>query len=165
MAQRLELRAVTKRYPGTIANDAVSLGVAPGEIHAVLGENGAGKSTLMKIVYGAIQADSGDIVWHGEKLTIASPAAARRLGIGMVYQHFSLFESVSVVENIAVAIEGTFDLPKYVQLMHAQGFTAPIAFEASVQCQARPGYDALASAQQIYRWMADGWRAAGVPID
>jgi simple sugar transport system ATP-binding protein len=111
VAQRLELRAVTKRYPGTIANDAVSLGIAPGEIHAVLGENGAGKSTLMKIVYGAIQADSGDIVWHGEKLTIASPAAARRLGIGMVYQHFSLFETVSVVENIAVAIEGAFDLP------------------------------------------------------
>jgi sugar phosphate isomerase/epimerase len=59
--------------------------------------------------------------------------------------------------------EGTFDLPKYLQLMQAQGFEAPIAFEASVQCQARPGYDALASAVQIYRWMADGWRAAGVP--
>jgi simple sugar transport system ATP-binding protein len=111
VTQRLELRAVTKRYPGTIANDAVSLSVAPGEIHAVLGENGAGKSTLMKIIYGAIQADSGEIFWHGDKVTIASPAAARRLGIGMVYQHFSLFETVSVVENIAVAIEGTFDLP------------------------------------------------------
>ena len=61
--------------------------------------------------------------------------------------------------------EGTFDLPKYLRLMHAQGFTAPIAFEASVQCQARPGYDALASAEQIYRWMADGWRAAGVPVE
>jgi sugar phosphate isomerase/epimerase len=59
--------------------------------------------------------------------------------------------------------EGTFDLPKYLQLMQAHGFTAPIAFEASVQCQARPGYDALASAKQIYRWMAAGWRAAGVP--
>jgi ABC-type uncharacterized transport system ATPase subunit len=107
---RLELRGVTKRYPGTIANDAVSLRVAPGEIHAVLGENGAGKSTLMKIIYGALQADSGDIFWHGEKTTIASPAAARRLGIGMVYQHFSLFETVSVAENIAVAIDGAFDL-------------------------------------------------------
>jgi ABC-type uncharacterized transport system ATPase subunit len=111
LAQRLELRAVTKRYPGTIANDAVSLRVAPGEIHAVLGENGAGKSTLMKIIYGALQADSGDILWHGGKTTIASPAAARRLGIGMVYQHFSLFETVSIVENIAVAIDGAFDLP------------------------------------------------------
>jgi len=61
-----------------------------------------------------------------------------------------------------LAGEGTFELAKYLRLMHAQGFTAPIAFEASVQCQARPGYDALASAAQIYRWMADGWRAAGV---
>jgi general nucleoside transport system ATP-binding protein len=111
MASRLELRAVTKRYPGTIANDAVSLCVAPGEIHAVLGENGAGKSTLMKIIYGAVQPDSGDIFWQGEKSTIASPAAARRLGIGMVYQHFSLFETISVVENIAVATEGRFNLP------------------------------------------------------
>src|SRR3989442_5450764 len=60
--------------------------------------------------------------------------------------------------------EGTFDLPKYLQLMHAHGFTAPIAFEASVQCQARPGYDALASAADIYRWMAEGWHGAGVPV-
>jgi ABC-type uncharacterized transport system ATPase subunit len=111
LAYRLELRSVTKRYHGLIANDAVSLDVCPGEIHAVLGENGAGKSTLMKIIYGAIQADAGEIFWHGEKVTISSPAAARRLGIGMVYQHFSLFETVSVVENIAVAIDGAFDLP------------------------------------------------------
>ena len=111
MDTRLELRSVTKRYAGMAANDGVSLRVAPGEIHAILGENGAGKSTLMKVVYGAIQADSGDIFWQGEKTVIPSPAAARRLGIGMVYQHFSLFETVSVVENIAVAMEGPFDLP------------------------------------------------------
>ena len=85
--------------------------VEPGEIHAVLGENGAGKSTLMKIIYGAVEADEGDVLWNGEKVTIANPAAARRLGIGMVYQHFSLFESVTVVENIAVAMAGKFDLP------------------------------------------------------
>jgi general nucleoside transport system ATP-binding protein len=106
----LELRAITKRYPGTLANDAVSLCVAPGEIHAVLGENGAGKSTLMKIIYGAVQADSGEIRWQGELKTIANPAAARRLGIGMVYQHFSLLESVTVVENIALGTPGAFDL-------------------------------------------------------
>jgi ABC-type uncharacterized transport system ATPase subunit len=110
LPNRLELRAVTKRYGSAIANDAVSLAVAPGEIHAVLGENGAGKSTLMKIVYGAIQADSGEMFWEGEKVSLANPAAARRLGIGMVYQHFSLFETVSVLENIALAIEGDFDL-------------------------------------------------------
>src|SRR5579859_4340784 len=68
----------------------------------------------------------------------------------------------AVEYQFLLAGEGTFDLPNYLRLMHAQGFTAPIAFEASVQCQARPGYDALASAAQIYRWMADGWRAAGM---
>jgi ABC-type uncharacterized transport system ATPase subunit len=110
-ANRLELRGITKRYPGIVANDGVSLSVRPGEIHAVLGENGAGKSTLMKIIYGAVAADAGDILWDGETVTIPNPAAARRLGIGMVYQHFSLFESVSVAENIAVAMSGKFDLP------------------------------------------------------
>ncbi len=108
---RLELRGITKRYPAIIANDDVSLRVDPGEIHAVLGENGAGKSTLMKIIYGAVAADAGDILWNGAAVTIPNPAAARRIGIGMVYQHFSLFESVSVVENIAVAMQGRFDLP------------------------------------------------------
>ena len=110
MLNRLELRAITKRYAGAAANDGVSLMVAPGEIHAVLGENGSGKSTLMKIIYGAVQADSGEILWEGAPVRIASPAAARRLGIGMVYQHFSLFETVSVVENIALAVAGPFDL-------------------------------------------------------
>ena len=107
----LELRAITKRYPGTLANDAVSCAVAAGEIHAVLGENGAGKSTLMKIIYGAVQPDAGQILWHGAATKIANPSVARRLGIGMVYQHFSLFETLSVVENIAVAMDGAFDLP------------------------------------------------------
>jgi simple sugar transport system ATP-binding protein len=110
-AHRLELRGVTKRYPGITANDDISLGVGPGEIHAVLGENGAGKSTLMKIIYGAVEADAGEILWNGQPVTIGNPAAARRLGIGMVYQHFSLFESVTVVENIAVAMAGKFDPP------------------------------------------------------
>ena len=111
MPPRLELRGVTKRYADLTANDAVSLSVAPGEIHAVLGENGAGKSTLMKIIYGAVQADAGEIFWEGEKVAMSSPAVARRLGVGMVYQHFSLFETVSVVENIALATPGRFDLP------------------------------------------------------
>ncbi len=110
LPNRLELRSVSKRYHGTAANDCVSLGVLGGEIHAVLGENGAGKSTLMKIIYGAVAADSGEMLWEGVPVAIDSPAAARRLGIGMVYQHFSLFESVSVAENIAVALDGPFDL-------------------------------------------------------
>ena len=73
-----------------MANDDVSLSVRPGEIHAVLGENGAGKSTLMKIIYGVTKPDAGNILWNGQYETIATPSQARRMGIGMVFQHFSL---------------------------------------------------------------------------
>lgn len=106
---RLELRGICKRYPGVTANDAISLSIAPGEIHAVLGENGAGKSTLMKIIYGAAAADSGDILWNGRELGPHNPARARALGIEMVYQHFALFESVTVADNIALALAGRHD--------------------------------------------------------
>ena len=108
---RLELLGVTKRYPGIVACADVSLSVMPGEIHAVLGENGAGKSTLMKIIYGATRADAGQILLNGQEVSIANPAQARRLGIGMVFQHFSLFETLSVVENIALVLDEPFDLP------------------------------------------------------
>ncbi len=107
---RLELRNITKSYPPVVANDHVSLCVMPGEIHAVLGENGAGKSTLMKIIYGVARADEGEVFWNGDPIRISNPAEARRLGIGMVFQHFSLFETLTVVENIALAVEGPFDL-------------------------------------------------------
>jgi len=110
MRPRLELRGIGKRYPGVIANEDISLSVLPGVIHAILGENGAGKSTLMKIIYGAVAADAGEILWNGELVTRHSPAYSRTIGIEMVYQHFSLFESVSVVENIALTIPGRFDL-------------------------------------------------------
>jgi ABC-type uncharacterized transport system ATPase subunit len=102
---RLALRGIVKRYPGTLANDHVDLTVRVGEIHALLGENGAGKSTLMKIVYGLVRPDAGTIEWNGERTTISSPAQARRLGIGMVFQHFSLFETLSVAENISLALD------------------------------------------------------------
>ncbi|MBK5648368.1 MAG: ATP-binding cassette domain-containing protein, partial [Acinetobacter sp.] len=107
---RLELINITKQYGSLVANDHINLQVAPGEIHAVLGENGAGKSTLMKIIYGAVKADEGEIVWNGRSVAIESPAAARHLGIGMVYQHFSLFETLTVVENIALGLDEKFDL-------------------------------------------------------
>jgi len=109
-APRLMLKGITKQYPAVRANDDVTLIVAPGEIHAVLGENGAGKSTLMKIIYGAVRPDAGEIHWEGEALEITSPAAARKLGIGMVFQHFSLFETLTVGENIALALDEPFDL-------------------------------------------------------
>ena len=109
-APRLELRNISKAYPAVVANDDVSLQVMPGEIHAVLGENGAGKSTLMKIIYGVVKADGGQVFWNGRPVAIPHPAAARRLGIGMVFQHFSVFETLTVVENIALAMDGRFDL-------------------------------------------------------
>ena len=99
-ALRLELQDISKAYPGVRANDGICLKVAEGEIHAVLGENGAGKSTLMKIIYGAVQPDSGRMLWQGEAVSVASPEQARRLGISMVFQHFSLFESLTVTENV-----------------------------------------------------------------
>lgn len=109
-ALRLELVNITKRYNALVANDHISLKVGVGEIHAVLGENGAGKSTLMKIIYGAVKANDGEMIWNGRSVSINSPAAARRLGIGMVYQHFSLFETLTVAENIALGLEEKFDL-------------------------------------------------------
>ena len=109
---QLELRGIVKQYPGTLANDRVDLAVMPGEVHALLGENGAGKSTLVKIIYGVVQADAGEIHWNGERLTISNPAQARHLGIGMVFQHFNLFDTLTVAENIALCVEDSRDLAK-----------------------------------------------------
>jgi simple sugar transport system ATP-binding protein len=83
---RLELRGITKQYPGVLANDRIDVDVLPGEIHAVLGENGAGKSTLMKVIYGIVKPDAGTIRWEGAPAHVANPAQARKLGIGMVFQ-------------------------------------------------------------------------------
>ena len=106
----LEALDIVKRFGDFTANDGVTLRLRRGEIHALLGENGAGKSTLVKIVYGALQPTGGELRWHGDTVTVPNPAAARRLGIGMVFQHFSLFEALTVVENIALALPGKFDL-------------------------------------------------------
>ena len=103
---RLELRGIRKAYPSVVANDGINLKVSSGEIHAVLGENGAGKSTLMKIIYGALRPDAGEIFWEGRPVTISNPAQARQLGIEMVFQHFALLETLTVAENIALAIRG-----------------------------------------------------------
>ena len=102
---RLQLAGITKAYPSVVANDAVSLAVQPGEIHAVLGENGAGKSTLMKIIYGAVQADQGAIEFDGSPVNIRNPQEARALGIAMVFQHFSLFETLTVAENVLLGLD------------------------------------------------------------
>ena len=105
----LSLRGIVKAFPGCIANDGVDLTIAPNEIHALLGENGAGKSTLVKIIYGVMKPDAGEIRWQGEAVSIQSPAHARNLGIGMVFQHFSLFEALTVAENIALGLSDRAD--------------------------------------------------------
>ncbi|HVL76169.1 MAG TPA: ABC transporter ATP-binding protein [Noviherbaspirillum sp.] len=104
MQTRLSLRNITKAYPSVVANDGVDLDVKPGEIHSILGENGAGKSTLMKIIYGSVKPDAGHVYWNGQEVHIANPAAARQLGIAMVFQHFSLFDTLTVAENIALGL-------------------------------------------------------------
>ena len=100
MPPRLVLTGITKSYPGVIANSDISLVVQPGEIHAVLGENGAGKSTLMKIIYGAVAADAGSVTMDGQPVAVRNPNEARALGISMVFQHFSLFDTLTVAENV-----------------------------------------------------------------
>ena len=107
---RLQLLGLTKRYGNLVANDQIDLRIAPGEIHAVLGENGAGKSTLMKMIYGVVKPDDGQILWNEQEVTIPHPAAARKLGIGMVYQHFSLFETLTVAQNIALVMDEPYNL-------------------------------------------------------
>ncbi len=105
----LSLCGITKQFPGCLANDAVDLTVGQNEIHALLGENGAGKSTLVKIIYGVMKPDAGRIEWLGKAVRIGSPAQARSLGIGMVFQHFSLFEALTVAENIALGLNNPAD--------------------------------------------------------
>jgi general nucleoside transport system ATP-binding protein len=104
-APRLLLTGISKQYPAVRANDGVNLRVMPGEIHAVLGENGAGKSTLMKIIVGAVQPDAGHIAFDGQAVRVASPSAARRLGISMVHQHFSLFDTLTVAQNVWLGLD------------------------------------------------------------
>ena len=106
-AYRLQVRNISKSYAGSLANNQVNLTIQPGETHALLGENGAGKSTLMKIIYGLVSPDAGEIFWEGQRVNFNSPAQARMLGVGMVFQHFSLFETLTATENIALALPKT----------------------------------------------------------
>ncbi len=114
-ALRLRLVGISKQYPAVRANNQVSLAVKPGEIHAVLGENGAGKSTMMKIIYGAVQPDEGQIHWNGQQVKVASPAQARKLGISMVYQHFSLFDTLTAAENVWLGLDKSLSLATVTQ--------------------------------------------------
>lgn len=106
----LSLSALTKAYPGVVANDSVSLEIGAGQVHALLGENGAGKSTLVKMIYGLVKPDSGTMLMNGTAFTPSQPRAARAAGVGMVFQHFSLFDAMTVAENIALGMENTSKL-------------------------------------------------------
>src|ERR1700757_2761700 len=101
----LELRGITKEFPGVLANDHIDFDLRRGEVHALLGENGAGKSTLMSILYGLYTADSGQILMDGNPVVISSPKHAIELGIGMVHQHFMLIPVMTVTENIVLGTE------------------------------------------------------------
>jgi general nucleoside transport system ATP-binding protein len=104
---RLEMRGITKRFPGVLANDHVDFDVAPGEIHALFGENGAGKSTLMRVLYGLYKPDEGEILVRGDRVAITSPAAAIQHGIGMIHQHFMLVQTLTVAENVALGVKSS----------------------------------------------------------
>src|SRR6266481_9124456 len=97
---------LTKRYGDFLANEAIDMGIWPRQIHALIGENGAGKSTLVKSIYGLIQPSGGEMRWRGEKMVLSGPSEARARGIGMVFQHFSLFDNLTVAENVALGLDG-----------------------------------------------------------
>src|ERR671924_2256206 len=101
----LELRGITKRFPGVLANDHVDFDLRRREVHALLGENGAGKSTLMNILYGLYRPDEGEILIKGERVVVHSPRDAIARGIGMVHQHFMLIPVMTVAENVVLADE------------------------------------------------------------
>src|SRR5437588_3097843 len=102
----LQTVGLTKRYGDFLANDRVDIEIWPRQIHALLGENGAGKSTLVKTIYGLIQPSEGEMLWHGERTVLSGPSEARSRGIGMVFQHFSLFDNLTVAENVALGLDG-----------------------------------------------------------
>ena len=105
MTPLLAIEGLTKRYPGVVANEDVSFDVMPGQVHALLGENGAGKSTLVKAIYGLVRPDAGTMRRDGAPFAPASPSEARRAGVGMVFQHFSLWGALDVAENVALGME------------------------------------------------------------
>ncbi|MGZ5180218.1 MAG: ABC transporter ATP-binding protein [Ramlibacter sp.] len=117
---RLQLQGITKQYPAVVANDGISLSVLPGQTHAVLGENGAGKSTLMKIIYGAVRPDAGQVLWNGHPVHVRNPQEARALGISMVFQHFSLFDTLTVAENVWLGLDKHLALAEVTRRIEAK---------------------------------------------
>ncbi|MCP4754812.1 MAG: ATP-binding cassette domain-containing protein, partial [Proteobacteria bacterium] len=122
MAPVLEMKGITRKFPGVLANDRVDFSLEKGEIHALLGENGAGKSTLMNILYGLYRPDAGEILLHGRKASVDKPSDAIGLGIGMVHQHFMLVPVMTVIENMIVGNEVT----RFSQWLDLKGATEKV---------------------------------------
>ena len=104
----LESREISKSFGSFLANDSINFDILEGEIHGLLGENGAGKSTFVKMVYGLLEPSNGTFYWNGKKIIIGRPQEARNFGIGMVFQHFTLFPTLTVIENIQLALNDNF---------------------------------------------------------
>ena len=127
---RLELIGISKSYANVVANEDISLRVKPGEIHGLVGENGAGKSTLMKILYGMVRPDAGQIIWNDKETLIESPAVAQRLGIGMILQHFALFDTLTAAENIALGLVGRPPLADVIRRVNELGQQYSLSIDA-----------------------------------
>ena len=130
----LDIKNITKSFPKVIANNKVTFGIKKNSVHAILGENGAGKSTFVKILYGLLEPDEGSIEYNSKPFEINSPAEARKKGIGMVFQHFSLFESLSVRENLILGIDETMsysDLEKKLENISSQ-YNLPLDLNAPI---------------------------------
>ncbi len=130
----LSVQKLTKFFGSFAACNEIDLDIAPGEIHALLGENGAGKSTLVKMLFGVLEPTDGHILWEGRPVTITSPGEARKLGIGMVFQHFSLFEALTVAENIALSLDDSIPIGRIAEEARAlsQAYGLPLDPHAHV---------------------------------
>ncbi|MEP7355638.1 MAG: ABC transporter ATP-binding protein [Anaerolineales bacterium] len=147
--QHVELRGITKRFPGVLANDAVDFDVRAGEIHGLLGENGAGKSTLMRILYGLYHADAGEILINGRPVALKSPADALRQGIGMIHQHFQLVPAFTVAENVALGLPSTRGLVLDLDVVSARIRQLAAKYNLNVDPDARVGQLAVGEQQRV----------------
>ena len=130
----IEFNNITKKFPRVIANNKVSFNINKSSVHALLGENGAGKSTLVKVLYGLLKPDEGHIIFNNEILKINSPSEARKKGIGMVFQHFSLFESLTVRDNLVLGIDENISYSKLQEQLKdiSSKYNLPLDFDAPI---------------------------------
>jgi ribose transport system ATP-binding protein len=144
----LEMRAISKTYPGVRALDGVDFSVLPGEVHALVGENGAGKSTLMKILAGAQMRDSGEILIDGQPVAIDTPQAAMELGVSIIYQEFNLVPYMSAAENIYLGREPKGRLPGFINFSKMYSDAQEVIDRLGVALSARTPVSRLSVAQQ-----------------